>query len=675
MAFQISPGINITEIDRTGVVNQIVSQTTAAYVGKYKWGPVNEIVTISSENELVKKFGGPDDNYYLDFFSAANYIGYGSSLQLIRAGMSSGSKVATFGGLGFDGEDIWNQEKYDLLTNYGSSAAVGITGILCAKYIGNYGNSLRISLSDSVEKGITFTALVSGAGSNGIVWNGQSAVIGITGNDATNQKAKIAVGDYLKFGDRRYQYLVSGISSGNAVTITVSGSTTSAENALVGSCAATAVWAYTNYLAYKPSTSNAASVLGYNSDEVAVAVIDEDGLFSGNAGQVLDVYVGSKASNATFKDGTKMFYPTLVNNSDYVRWISHPAAGQLTSVTGSKDWGTALNALGATVDNGGGASAAYKTLKTNVYQSLNGGVDATPSVADIISGYQIFEDSESTESNLLIQGGHGLDVAKYLVDLCEIRKDAIAFVSPPLNLVQDVAGALATEYIINWKNNLLNKDSSYGIMDTGWKYQYDKYADTYRWLPLNPDVAGLCARTDSTTSPWFSPAGYNRGQIRNVVKLAFNPSKPLRDSLYTENINPVITQAGAGTVLFGDKTLLKKPSAFDRINVRRLFIALEKAASTAAKFQLFEFNDEFTRANFVGIMEPFLRDVQASRGISDFKIICDETNNTPDIIDANQFVADIYIKPQRTINYIQLNFVATRTSANFDEIGAAVNVL
>ena len=255
-----------------------------------------------------------------------------------------------------------------------------------------------------------------------------------------------------------------------------------------------------------------------------------------------------------------------------------------------------------------------------------------------------------------------------------MRKDCVAFVSPEITDVKDKTPAEAFANVVDFKKNQLNKNSSYAVLDSGWKYQYDKYYDTFRWMPLNPDIAGLCARTDVSDDPWFSPAGYNRGQIRNVVKLAFNPTKALRDGLYANSINPVISQPGQGTLLFGDKTLLSKPSAFDRINVRRLFIILEKAVATAAKFQLFEFNDEFTRANFLGIVEPFLRDVQARRGITEFKVVCDETNNTAEVIDKNQFVADIYIKPNRSINFIQLNFIATRSNVQFSEVGASITV-
>lgn len=659
MAFQISPGINITEIDRTGVVNQIVSQTTAAYVGKYKWGPVNEITTVRTENELIAGFGYPTEGNYLDFFSAANYLGYGAPLQLIRCG-STASKVATRNGAGFSGPAIWNDEKWESLTNYGSTAATGVTGVLCAKYVGDYGNSLKVSFSDAVEKGITWTAGAT------LTFSGQIGTIDI----GTTNAGKVAVGDIIRFGDSRYQYPVTAVSSPD-VSFRISGGASAAETWIDATGTGTILWAYSRYLSYKPSTSAAAARLGYSSDEVAFAVIDEDGLFTGNPGQVLETFTGSKASNGTQKDGSNYYYPQILQSSKYARWISHPEASELTAVTATNNWGSAFNPLGATV---AGSSGPYKTLLRNIYGSLNGGVDPTPGASEVIEGFNIFEDSETTESNLFFQGGHDVSVAQYLIDLCETRKDAIAFVSPDLDLVKDQPGAVAAQNVIDWRNLTLDKDSSYGVMDSGWKYQYDKYIDGYRWLPLNPDIAGLCARTDAAANPWFSPAGYNRGQIRNVVKLAFNPSKDLRDDLYSEGINPVFTQSGAGTLLFGDKTLQKKPSAFDRINVRRLFIALEKAVATAAKFQLFEFNDEFTRANFIGLVEPFLRDVQAQRGVVEFKIICDETNNTAEVIENNQFVADIYIKPQRTINYVQLNFIATRTSANFSEIGAVVNL-
>jgi phage tail sheath protein FI len=276
----------------------------------------------------------------------------------------------------------------------------------------------------------------------------------------------------------------------------------------------------------------------------------------------------------------------------------------------------------------------------------------------------MFRNSEDIDISLIILG-HPLSnaLSNYIIDnVAEYRKDVVAFITPQLASVN----AYSAQDIVDSAAAL--SASSYAVVDSGYKYQYDKYSDVYRWVPLNGDTAGLCARTDDIRDPWFSPAGYNRGSIKNTVKLALNPNRSERDLLYKNYINPVVTQPGQGTVLFGDKTFLGRPSAFDRINVRRLFIVLEKAIAIAAKSTLFEFNDEFTRAQFRNLVEPFLRDVQGRRGIFDFRVVCDETNNTPEVIDGNRFVGDIYIKPARSINFIQLNFVAVRTGVEFSEI-------
>lgn len=671
MAFQISPGINITEIDRTGVVNQVISNTSAAYAGNFKWGPIEQITTVSTENELAARFGGPDDSNYLDFFSAANFIGYGARLQVIRTS-DSAAKVATRGG-GANANTIWNDDLLGKATNYGISAAAGFTGVLCARYPGLLGNSLKISYSDNIARGVTFTGFTSasglensvtfsiGAGTTNLGWN--IATVGVTGTDAANQIAKVAVGDFLKFADSAKQYEVVAKRAA-ALDLRVIGLTADALSALVGASSATAVWAYAKYLNQTLSTSTVTKVKGYTDDEVALAIVDEDGLFTGERKAVLETYVGSKALNGTNLDGTNSFYARKPINSRYAAWISHPASAELS--TNGLEWGATLGVVGAT--------ANFKTLKANVYASLEGGTDPAPVLTDTFRGFDVFRDSDNTEANLLLQGGHNTEVAKYIIELAATRKDAIAFVSPPLTTVKDLTTAVAYDSVIDWRVNTLAADTSYAVIDSGWKYQYDKYNDIYRWIPLNPDIAGLCARTDSTANPWFSPAGYNRGVIRNTVKLAFNPTKTYRDGLYAYQINPVITQAGSGTLLFGDKTALLKPSAFDRLSIRRLFIALEKAVATAAKFQLFEFNDEFSRAQFIGLIEPFLREVQGSKGISEFKIICDESNNNQEVVDKGQFNADIFVKANATTNYIQLNFVASNSQANFSEVGPVVTI-
>jgi len=301
--------------------------------------------------------------------------------------------------------------------------------------------------------------------------------------------------------------------------------------------------------------------------------------------------------------------------------------------------------------------------------SFSGGiVSESPSEGNIQSSYAIFANDQLYDVSIIPTGAvSGATVTYIINNIAEVRKDCVVFASPERANVINNSGTEATS-VVNFRNSL--PSTSYAVLDSGWKYQYDRYNDVYRYVPLNGDTAGCAVRTDFVADPWFSPAGFNRGQIKNVVKLAYSPGATDRDTLYKRGINPVVTFPGNGTVLFGDKTLLAKPSAFDRINVRRLFIVLEKAIATAAKFQLFEFNDAFTQAQFRNLVEPFLRDVQGRRGITDFKVVCDSTNNTEVVVDRNEFVADIYIKPARSINFIQLNFVATRSGISFTESGA-----
>ncbi len=302
--------------------------------------------------------------------------------------------------------------------------------------------------------------------------------------------------------------------------------------------------------------------------------------------------------------------------------------------------------------------------------SLTGGVDSSPSVGNLQTGYDLFANDELVDVSLLLLSAHSTGVGDYVIDnVCEVRKDCLAFISPQRASVVQNEGDEVTD-ILGGADHGLYTRSSYAVMDSGWKYMYDKYNDRYTYAPLNGDVAGCCVITDLADDPWFSPAGLNRGVIKNAIKLAWSPKKADRDSLYQKGVNPVINSPEAGIVLFGDKTMLAKPSAFNRINVRRLFIVLEKAIATAAKFQLFEFNDAFTRAQFVALVEPFLRDVQGRRGIYDFRVVCDESNNTPQVIDSNEFRADIYIKPAKSINFITLTFIATRTGISFEELGA-----
>lgn len=350
--------------------------------------------------------------------------------------------------------------------------------------------------------------------------------------------------------------------------------------------------------------------------------------------------------------------------------VAETIATSLTSVEAA-DWGLSSQELA-----GSDLQLAVMNSTAVAGLSLSGGADgAAPTDGEIQSAYSAFANTDDYEISLIVAGNVSTTVANYLITgLAETRKDCIAFISPRNAngnhwITSTQAGTTPEDAAIAYKN-AINTSSSYGVIDSGWKYQYDAYNDKYRWIPLNGDTAGLCARVDFTADPWYSPGGFNRGQIKNVVKLGYNPNQTQRDALYQEGINPVVIFPGQGTVLYGDKTMLAKPSAFDRINVRRLFIVLEKAIATAAKYQLFEFNDSFTRAQFRNLVEPFLRDVQGRRGVVDFKVVCDETNNTGEVIDRNEFAADIYIKPNRSINFITLNFIAARSSVSFSELGA-----
>jgi len=424
-------------------------------------------------------------------------------------------------------------------------------------------------------------------------------------------------------------------------------------------------WNYEAEFDSAPSTSEYVSSVGGSNDELHIIVIDEDGLWTGTAGTILErfSYV-SKASDAKKSDGSNNYYKNVINaNSKYIWWMDH-TTGVATTTGGS---GTGVN-WGLTAANND-----FKDMSAVSSISLTGGVDdLTSTDGQLQTAYAIFANDELYDISLLPIGKASATVATYVINnVAEVRKDCVVFVSPQNTLSGDVitgSGSVAANALVTYRNAL--PSSSYAVLDSGYKYQYDRYNDTYRYVPLNGDIAGLCARTDFTNDAWWSPGGLNRGQIKNVVKLAVNPGKTERDTLYKAGVNPVVAFPGQGTVLFGDKTLLAKPSAFDRINVRRLFIVLEKAIATAAKFQLFEFNDSFTRAQFKNLVEPFLRDVQGRRGVTDFRVKCDDSNNTGEVIDRNEFVADIFIKPTRSINFISLNFVAARSSVSFEEIGA-----
>ncbi len=627
MKFSLSPVVQVKEVDLTTVI-PAVPTSIGAMAGAFQWGPVEEIRTIASEDELVRVFGKPNNDTAISFFSAANFLSYSGDLKVVRS-VASTAKNAVASGTAIL---IKNENHY--LANFADGQAS--VGSWAAKYPGRLGNSLRVSIcdKDSWEKTLTETV-------------GANASAGATSVTASASVAgKIAVGDWISFGTDPTKYKVVNVST---VTITLA-------SGLVANVSSGAAikryWEYQDQFPGKPDTSTYAANKACSNDEVHVIVVDEDGLFTNIPGQVLEKFAFlSKAVDAKSADGSSIYYKNVINNkSQFVWWMDHPTAGT--------NWGTETVTL----------AGAYASLPIPESVSLTGGVSAdvlTP--ADEIRGYDLFKNVETVDVNLVFAAGASqTTIIDLISNLAEYRRDCILFISPELDDVLDNVGQEADD-IVAWRNTL--PSSSYVVADSGWKYQYDKYNDVFRWIPLNADVAGVCAYTDTVSRPWFSPAGYNRGQIRNVIKLAYNPMKKAdRDKLFNNGVNPVLSSVGAGTVLFGDKTLLSKPSAFDAINVRRLFIILEKAIATAAQYMLFEMNDEFTRAQFVGMVEPYLREIKGSRGIFDFRVVCDETNNTPEVIDNNSFVGDIYIKPSRAIREIQLNFVAVRTGVEFQEI-------
>jgi phage tail sheath protein FI len=563
MAFLVSPGVEIKEIDATNVV-PAVSTSIGGFAGAFNWGPVEELRTISSENELVQTFGSPDNNTFKYFLVAASFLKYVNALKVAR--VSTGNLNATADGTG---QLVKNKSDYE--DNYSSGELD--KGSWVAKYPGVLGNSLKVSM------------------------------------------------------------VTAGISDFSG-------------------------WAYSSSFEAAPKTSQYALDLGKDNDtlldELHIAVIDEDGAISGTPGQVLETFAFvSQGSDAKKVDGTTNYYKDVINNnSNYIWWSDHD---------------TNLSDAGSTI----ASTSAFTTNGAALESSLSGGTDDNaPTAGEISTGLDLFADAETVDVNLLFatpDADGESTIASKIITLCNARKDCMGFVSPP---IEDTVGTSTPASDVKTFVDAL-ASTSYVACDSTALYVYDKYNDVYRYIGASGHQAGLCANADRVADAWFSPAGLNRGQLLGVTKLAFNPKQADRDTLYKARVNPIVSFPGQGTLLFGDKTLLSRPSAFDRINVRRLFIVLEKAISTAAKFQLFEFNDEFTRAQFRNLVEPFLRDVKGRRGVTDFLVICDETNNTGQVIDGNRFVADIYIKPARSINFITLNFIATRTGVEFSEIAGA----
>jgi len=663
MAFQVSPGVNVTEKDLTNIV-PAVSTSSGGIVITAEKGPIDEITTVSSEGELVDIFGKPNADNFEEWLSAANFLGYGNNLKIVRPITGVVNAIST-------GTAVLIKNTTDYLDNYLTATGAGsVTSIgpYAAREAGTLGNNLKIS------KCTNSTAFGPHSMSGNLVADA-SAAIGDT-SISVDDGSEMQVGDILEFGDASgftdtpsgFFYKITAIST-NLVTIarfnpgTGTTDVGGLRHAVVDNAVMRRHWEYYFNFANAPTTTDDVLAAGGSLDEMHIAVIDEDGGITGAAGTVLETFEGvSQATDAKTAEGSSNYYPNVIYaKSKFIYWIDHIAT-----------LSDGLAKTGTTFDNTVGdpfvVSSTSLASGTDDYASTN---------AEIATAYEKFNDSENVDLSLLLCGpsqtnadATGDTKATAVIDIATARKDCVAFISPARADVVDVSNAITqTANVKSFADGL--PSSSYAVIDSGYKYMYDRYNDVYRYVPLNGDIAGLCARTDSVADAWFSPGGFNRGQIRGAVKLAFNPNQAQRDDLYKARVNSVVAFPGQGTVLFGDKTAQSKPSAFDRINVRRLFIVLEKAVSTAAKFQLFEFNDEFTRAQFRNLVEPFLRDVQGRRGLTDFSVVCDDSNNTGDVIDRNEFRADIYIKPARSINFIQLNFVATRSGVAFSEVAGS----
>lgn len=658
MSFGVSPGVTITEVDLTTIV-PAVSTTVGAVGGVFTWGPVEDIQLVGSQDELVQQFGKPTSNNFETFFTGANFLDYGNALWVSRA-----ISANTFNAVALaNSANSTSSTQIKNTTDYENQTFANTALLYAAKYPATLGNSLAISVCDSANaysKSITIanTTVTFTVGSN-------SALVSVTGNTIP-LFSDIAVNDYLNVGNTTIgtQYL-SIASIGTPVT--ANGVTTASiqfnERFYLNSDYTETVsikrfWQYYNRVSGAPTTSAYVDARGGSGDELHILVIDALGKITGKPGQILETFENlSRVQGAIAEDGTNIYYPKFLESGSKYIWF-------LNARTGADLAADPSTVTAATTD---------RAYTAQFFGGTDGASETTIPLGNMITAYSKFREKNEVDISLIMNGKaaaqhgvRGMGLAQYIIEsVAEYRMDSIAFISPQLSDVVNNPYQEA-ESIISTRNVL--ESTSYAVMDSGYKYQYDKYNDTYRWVPLNGDIAGLVTRTATTNAAWWSPAGFNRGVIKNVIKLAYNPEEDNRDLLYASNINPVVTFSGEGTILYGDKTLQTKSSAFDRINVRRLFIVLEKAISTAAKYTLFEFNDDFTRAQFKNMVEPYLRNVQGQRGIYDFKVVCDTTNNTPAVIDANQFIGDIYVKPARSINWINLRFVAVGTGVDFSTV-------
>ena len=725
---QLSPGILVREIDLTvGRVDNVINQI-GGIAGPFQLGPVDEPIEVSNEAGFIETFGKPlsTDRQYEYWMSGSSYLSYGGVLKVVRTdgttlrNANAGVGMANTTTLKVKNNDDY-EENYQTATNF----------TWAAKNPGTWANGLKVAIIDNAaDQRLGISTVAFGDGSNLKVNVGTAVTAAITGaipgagttsafdgylkaivtgvtTDSSGNDSSIDVKITSRVSAAGTEYPIDyakndstrAFSASDVLTFTNSSGITTGYTIAAGTAVdwydqqtlALNTPIFWNSIAGRPVDSNFSSSRSGGGDSLHVVVVDDDGSVTGIQGNILEKHTFlSKAKDST-ADGnapTRNYYKDyLINGSQYIFAGYNPSIGEDSyHGTSPAATGFSTNFVPYTLGEGQWGQDAqgiqFAAVGNKTY-TFGGGVDYSANkgyattLGDLQTSYQLFANDADVDVDFLLMGP-GLPTkvesqakANQLISIAESRKDCIACISPHR---ADVVGQTNTT---TQMNNILEfysplSSSSYAVFDTGWKYVYDRFNNAFVYVPCNPDIAGTMVRTEITSFPWFSPAGVQRGAINDAIKLAYNPSKAQRDNLYGERINPIVNKPGAGIVLFGDKTALGYASAFDRINVRRLFLTVEQSIEAVANAQLFEINDSITRANFVNAIEPYLRDIQAKRGLYDFVIKCDETNNTPDIIDNNEFRADIFLKPTKSINYVTLTFVATRTGVDFQEVVGSV---
>ena len=665
MSFGISPGVNVQENDQSSII-PAVATSTAALAGVFTWGPAFQPVLIGTEGQLRSTFSSPVTGFNTEtWFSGSSFLAYSTSLWVNRA-VDANTFNAVAATVATANVQINNA------TAYSAASSFPANSLYIAKYPGSRGNSLAIAVCDSAVAYSSTTAAPVNA-NNTVSFTFQPGQVagtftvtnsaGATGNtfalsDASAILGGLATGDWVNIGNTttgtqlaQISVVGSPVLSGNGVaTATISLANTLYIYANAVSTSLTRKWQYYSYVSSAPGTSDYVASQGGSGDELHVVIIDALGKFKGTPGAILEVYSSvSRGTDAKDSSGNSNYYKNVINTNSAYAWWSGDRAGAVSAVS------SAIQPV-----------ATDAPLLISFTQGTDSANEGSISLGAMQQAYSAYQNAENIDVSLVICGRADTQaLPNYIIDnICETRKDCIALVSPPRAAVVNNVGGEALA-IVAARNAM--SSSSYAVMDSGYKYMWDQYNNQYVWVPLNGDIAGLCARTDQTNDPWFSPAGYTRGQIKNVIKLAYNPSKTDRDLLYPLNVNPVVSFPGQGTILYGDKTLQAKPSAFDRINVRRLFIVIEKAIAIAAKYQLFEFNNPTTQQNFVNMTVPYLREVQGRQGVQSFMVVCNASNNPPEVVASNQFVGSIFVVPSYSINFINLVFTAENGEVAFTE--------